>query len=149
MDAEAIGPEGELSAYRIVSRTTHDMPVGDVLSYVYSKWLRSLRYENDFFRLMDAKAYWLSYKRHIFNVLSLPATILRTASLADDPDVLLGFAVHRGPILDYVYVHRHQRRLGIASRLVPADIDTITHLTKAGLSIWGSKHGNWKFNPFA
>lgn len=125
------------------------MQAGDVLSYIYSKWLRSLRYDNDFFRLIDHRAYWPAYQHYIFRLLSRRETMLRLAVLTEDPDVILGFSVFRGNVLDYVYVHKHQRRLGIGTRLLPPGVETITHLTKTGMSIWGSKYGSWKFNPFA
>lgn len=125
------------------------MPQCDALGFVYSKWLRSLRYENDFFRLVDPKSYWLSYKTFIKGLLDKPETLLHTAVLTDDHDVILGFSVSRSNLLDYVYVHRHQRRLGIGTRLIPPGVDTITHVTKTGLTIWGSKYGHWRFNPFA
>ncbi len=149
MDTAAIGAEGGLSAYRILQYAGPDLPLGDVRGFIYSNWLRSLRHSNDFFKLIDPPAYWNTYKNVITNLLSSPKTVVRLAVLEDDHDVLLGFAVYRGPILDYVYVHRHQRLNGIGSKLVPSGIGTITHLTKIGLSIWGSKHGSWKFNPFA
>ena len=149
MDAATTGQEGGLSAYKIIQMPGRDLPGGDVQGYVYAYWLRSLRHSNDFFKLIDPQAYWNTYKDFIAALLGKPETVVRLATLADDPDVLLGFAVHRGPVLDYVFVHRDQRKNGIGSRLVPPGIDTITHLTKIGLSIWGSKHGSWKFNPFA
>jgi hypothetical protein len=70
--------------------------------------------------------------------------------LTDDPDVILGFSVYRRNVLDYVYVHKHHRRIGIATTLVPAGVDTITHVTKNALTIWGSheRARSWKFDPF-
>ncbi len=123
--------------------------LGEQRNYVFSKWLRSLRYENDYYKLIDAERYWPTYQRFVASLLDKPETTLSMAVLADDPDVILGFAVYRGTVLDYVYVHKHQRRHGIGRALVPKDIDTITHLTRTGLSIWGSKGGAIKFNPFA
>lgn len=122
--------------------------IGDARNFIYSKWLRSLRYENDFFRLIDAESYWASYQGHIRRVLSGPDTTVTLAVLTDDPDVILGFSVWRRNVLDYVYVHKHQRRLGIAKSLVPAGIEAFTHVTKTALTIWGSKYGHWRFDPF-
>ncbi len=136
-------------SYKIVICTTHDLPSSDVRSFVFAKWLRSLRYENDFFKLIESKAYWLTYQRLVSAILDKPETKMHLAVLTEDPDVILGFSISRGNVLDYVYVHKHQRRLGIGARLVPPGIDTITHVTKTGLTIWGTKYGQWKFNPFA
>lgn len=118
---------------------------------VFSKWLRSLRYGNDYFRLIEAPAYYKSYHAYIEGILSSPSAAVRLAVLADDPDVVLGFSVARGTgtVLDYVHVQKDMRRQGIGRMLVPPGVTTITHVTKTGLSIWGSKYPQWAFNPFA
>lgn len=145
---EAARQEGVVT-YKITQRPTCDLPSGDVRSYVYSKWLRSLKYQNDFFKLIAPEAYWEAYGHYITTLLAKPESMLRLAVLTEDPDVILGFAVFRGSVLDYLYVHRHQRRLGVGAALMPHGIETITHLTKTGLVIWGNKYGHLKFNPFA
>ncbi len=73
---------------------------------------------------------------------------MKLAVLTDDRDVVLGFSVSRGKVLDYVHVQKDLRKQGIGTALIPLGIDTITHLTKSALPIWGSKYGSWKFNPF-
>lgn len=118
-------------------------------SLIFAKWLRSLRHGNDFFKLIHTNDYYATYNRLIDALLRKPESVVRLAVLSDDPDVALGFSVCRGSILEYVYVHRDHRRQHIGTLLVPKHIDTITHLTKTGLTIWGGKYGHWKFNPFA
>jgi GNAT superfamily N-acetyltransferase len=115
---------------------------------VLSKWLRSLRYGNDYFRLIDAQAYFRVYHDYIEGILARSRTRMRLAVLTDDHDVVLGFAAHEGGILHYVHVHKDMRKQGIGRALLPDDIDTITHVTNIGLSIWGSKFPAWKLNPF-
>lgn len=127
---------------------THPFPE-QYRALVYSKWLRSLRYGNDFFKLVQPSAYWEAYTRYLDVIFAKPRTILRLAVLTGDRDVVLGFAVIRDSILDYAHVHKDLRRQGIARALVPEHIDTITHLTRIGLAIWGNKGKKWKFNPFA
>jgi GNAT superfamily N-acetyltransferase len=116
---------------------------------IFSKWLRSLRYGNDYFRLIDPDEYWKAYNAYIKSILMRGDTMVRIASLTEDADVALGFSVVRGAVLDYVHVHKDFRKKGIGRILVPKNIKVITHLTKTGLSIWGSKYPKWKFNPFA
>ena len=147
MESDTAREEGQLASYKVLVLPGEDV-IGDARHFILSKWLRSLRYENDFFRLIAAPAYWTAYQVHIKRILS-QATVA-VAVLTDDPDVILGFSVYRGSALDYVYVHKHHRRLGIARTLVPAGIDTITHLTKNALTIWGSheRARSWKFDPF-
>jgi GNAT superfamily N-acetyltransferase len=136
-----------MSSYRIVEFAATDMPDA-YENLVFSKWLRSLRFGNEFFKLIEPEAYYRAYSKYLFNVLENPETRLRFAVLSDDNDVVLGFSVFNGTVLYYVHVHADNRRLGIGKQLVPKDIDTITHLTKTGMTIWASKYPQWKFNPF-
>lgn len=115
---------------------------------IYSKWLRSLRYGNDYFKLIAPDAYYKNYTKQIDFVLNQYNCIVRLAVLSDDHDVVLGFSVIRGNILDYVHVHKDMRRQGIAKALIPQGIEVVTHLTKIGLSIFGKTKGVI-FNPFA
>lgn len=136
------------SSYVIVSHHGQEVPEA-YRNLIYAKWMRSLRYGNDFFKLVDPEAFYDSYQQYIATILNMPRTVVRLALLSDNRDVVLGFSVHRGPILDYVHVHRSLRMMKIGTSLLPQNVDTITHLTRTALSIWGSKYKHWKFNPFA
>jgi GNAT superfamily N-acetyltransferase len=136
-----------MSGYRIIAFSGYKLPAA-YTELVYSRWLRSLRFGNDYFKLIKSNAYYEAYHRYIQRVLEHPDSMVRLGVLSDDADVVLGFSVSRGSILDYVHVHKDHRRLGIGTKLVPQGIDTITHLTRTGLAIFGSKHFNWAFNPF-
>ena len=136
-----------MSGYKIIAFNGYMTP-NDYRALVYSRWLRSLRFGNDYFKLVAQDAYYEAYHLYIQRILEHPDSMVRLAVLSDDADVVLGFSVSRGSILDYVHVHKDHRRLGIGRKLVPKDIDTITHLTRTGLAIFGSKHFNWAFNPF-
>lgn len=140
--------QGVLSSYTVKAYQARLLP-SPYQGLVYSKWLRSLRYGNDYFKLVDPDAYYRAYHKYITTILAWSDSVVRLAVLSEDPDVVLGFSVARGKILDYVHVHKHQRRMGIGTSLIPSGIDTISHVTKTGLSIWGSKYGHWLFNPFA
>lgn len=151
MGHSAVFPEAaqqEGASYRVVRYAARNLPES-FRNLILSRWKRSLRYGNDYFKLVKPDAYYCAYDHYINRILSQPEAAVRLAILNDDADVVLGFSVCRGSILDYVHVHEHQRRAGIGRILVPAGIDTITHLTKTGLTIWGSKYPQWAFNPFA
>lgn len=137
-----------MSTYTVYVYLTDKLPK-EYLNYIYARWLRSLRYGNEYFKLIDQDAYYATYHRYISAILDKPNTAIRLALLSDDKDVILGFSVARGNVLDYVYVHKDQRRMGVGKHLVPEGIDTFTHVTKTWLSIWGSKYDYWRFNPFA
>lgn len=115
---------------------------------IYSKWLRSYRFGNEFMKLIDSNSYYKFYHEYISRVLAEKNTIVCLAVLTDDRDVVLGFSVSRGTNLDYVHVHKDNRRLGIGTFLLPKDIDSFTHLTKTGMAIWNNKYPSWKCNPF-
>lgn len=136
-----------MTSYTVVAYKGAELPQ-EFVGLVYSKWLRSYRYNNDFIRLSDPAAYYPAYHSYIRNLLAQSDTIVRLAQLTDDRDVVLGFSVSRRNVLDYVHVQTLSRKLGIGRKLIPEGIDTISHLTRIGLSIWGSKFSRWKFNPF-
>lgn len=137
-----------MATYSVLIFKAVDLPK-EYEGMIFSKWLRSLRYGNDFFKMIDPDAYWANYEALVQRILRAPETEVRLAVLSDDHDVVLGFSVSRGTALDYVHVHNIQRRQGIGKNLVPPGITTITHVTNTALTIWGSKYGEWKFNPFA
>lgn len=139
--------EDPVASYRVILYSGKTL-LPRYVNMIYSKWMRSLRYGNDYFKLVDSGCYYRAYQKYISHILSQLLTEVRLAVLTDDPDIALGFSVAQKNVLHYVYVHRDYRKFGIASNLVSKDIDTITHVTKIGLSIWGSKFPNWKFNPF-
>lgn len=136
------------STYKILSFPGKDLPT-EYKGLVFSKWLRSLRYGNQLFKLMDSISYFQSYHHYIENLLQKPDSKISLAVLSEDKDVVLGFSVHRGRILDYIHVHQDQREHGIGNKLLPKDIREITHITKLGTLLWKKKHPDWKFNPFA
>lgn len=137
-------------AYDVIAMPAKDLS-NEVRNLILSRWLRSLRFGNDYFKLISPASYYANYDDFIQRLLA--HAWVRLAVLADDRDVVLGFSVYRhtleGGILDYVHVHKDQRRQGIARRLVPDATHTITHLTRTGLTLWGSKRPEWKFDPFA
>lgn len=146
--SEAVREEGLMSSYSVIAYRSRDLPES-CRNLVFSKWLRSLRHGNDYFRLTDSHAYFKAYDRYIAKILGEIDTAVRLAVLSDDHDVVLGFSVSRANVLDYVHVHKDHRKMGIGTNLIPKGVDTITHVTRTGMSIWGSKYPRWKFNPFA
>lgn len=135
------------SSYSVISYPGTSLP-DTYQNLIFSKWLRSLRYGNDYYKLIDQDAYFIAYHAYISKLLAQPDAIVRLAVLTDDPDVVLGFSVTRGTTLDYVHVHKDFRKQGIGTTLVPKDIHSITHLTKIGMAIWNAKLAHAKFNPF-
>lgn len=137
-----------MSTYTITSYPAIYVPL-EYKNLIFSKWMRSLRYGNDYYKLIEPGAFFKTYQQLINNILARRDAFVIVAALTDDPDVVLGFSVSHGPVLDYVHVHKDHRRHGIGRRLVPEAVTTISHLTRLGASIWGSHYGHLIFNPFA
>lgn len=135
------------SSYTIIAYPSSKLPL-QYQNVIFSRWLRALKFGNDYFKLIDSDAYYSGYHKCIELLLAQPSSVVRLAVLSDDQDVVLGWSVVRGDTLDFVHVHKDNRNLGIGSALVPANITTITHLTKAGMAIWNKKLPNVAFNPF-
>ena len=139
--------EQAISTYSIVSYPAKHLPDA-YRNMIFSKWQRSLRFGNDYFKLIDSDAYFSAYQRLITLILNKPETVVKLAVLTEDQDVVFGFSVFRGNTLDYIHVHKDVRKQGIATSLYPKDTDTITHLTTIGMAIWTAKIPTVLFNPF-
>lgn len=116
--------------------------------FILSSWLQSLRYGNDFFKLIDPDAYFRTYSKVIQILFQRKNIVLKMAVLTEDDDNYLGFSISEGNTLHYTYVPRDYRKHGIATSLIPENIQNITHLTTIGMSIWSKKYSSAKFNPF-
>lgn len=138
-----------VSSYTILTFSGSSLP-DSYKNLVYSKWLRSLRFGNDYFKLIDSDSYYSTYHSYIGSVLSRPTTIVRLAVLTEDKDVVFGFSIaeDQQEVLHYVHVHKDTRKQGIATSLLPKQWSVITHITKTAMSIWQSKYSKVIFNPF-
>lgn len=125
-------------------------------AFIYSTWLRGLYYGNEWFNLIRPKdVFMAAYHLVIERLLKYPATSVKVACLKSDPTTVLGYAVFHfvAPnykALDWVFVKRRWRSIGIAKSLVPMDqlqINTVTHLTKTGVTLLYD-HPTLNFNPF-
>lgn len=149
VEAKAIAPtQDSVASYTVVVCSGPSL-AEQYRPMIYSKWLRSLRYGNEFFKRIDQTSYFKSYHKYISQLLADPKTTICLAALSDDRDVVLGFSVSRGTILDYVHVHKDNRNLGIANSLIPKSIDTYSHITKDAEKYLRNKLAKWNFNPFA
>lgn len=136
-----------MSKYTIISYKSTELPEA-YKPMLFSKWLRSLKYGNDYFKLIAPEAYYNVYHKHIESMLTHPNGWVKLSVLQEDNDCVLGWASGRGVVLDYVHVHRDYRRTGLATALIPTYIDIITHVTKDGMSFWHNRLKEAKFNPF-
>lgn len=146
MDIETKKLEDQ-SSYKIISFKASNFPE-TYRNMIYSKWLRSLRYGNEYFSLIDPKIYFEVYESYINSLLKRPLSIVKFAVLTDDPDVVLGWSLIEDNKLHYVYVQKDMRGQGIAQELCKEPFDTITHITLKALNIWNKHYKHVIFNPF-
>lgn len=118
-------------------------------AYVFSNWLRSMRYGCDFMRSTDSKPYYSFYQGRIEAILDNPTCDVRFLVLSEDHDVILGFACTRDNTLDYVFVHKDFRRSGLAALLTGRrPFSVVTAMTKTGYIITSHMANPPTFNPF-
>lgn len=142
--------ENKAPTYSVISFKGSELPQAYV-NMVLSKWLRSLRFGNPTFTRIDSDQYYQHYEPYIKNLLKKPDSLVKLAVLSDDHDVVLGFSVSREDVIDYIHVHKDQRRQGIARKIFPEGITTMSHFTLTSGLIWqgNKKYKHLKFNPFA
>jgi hypothetical protein len=112
---------------------------------VYQTWLKGLYYGNDWFGAINRLTFETNYRKVITHLLAHSTIIC--ACLQEDPDVVLGYSVvdHSMTTLHWIYVKTSWRKLGIAKKLIPPQINRTTHLTQMGKWL---KPKDWDFNPF-
>lgn len=123
--------------------------IEDDFPFIYSTWLKGLRFGNDVFNLIEQESYFKNYHRALEVILTRPDTRIDVACLIDDPATILGYAVlGDSGILHYVHVKQAFRRFGIARRLCGQDIHRVTHVTHMGWAILKEKFPKAVFDPF-
>lgn len=134
----------KLAKYDLVAFRAGNM---DDASFIFSTWLKGLRFGNDWYGLIESKAYFAAQHKVIEAILSKPNVTVKVACLKDDPGVILGYAVFAGPRLDWVHVKKSWRKIGLMKDLVPQNITSVSHVTDIGRSIL-KRHNGVTFNPF-
>lgn len=145
--AQALGPK--MNSYRVMSYRGSDLDLGPYLGFILSNWLTTLRFTNDWFKLIDEKTYYDVYPNVVKAILNKPQTQVNLALMEDDPDVCVGFSVYEGETLHYCFVPRHGRKQGIGRSLITQPFKKMTHLTLPGVVIWKTKFPDAVFDPFS
>lgn len=116
-------------------------------NFIYASWLRGLRHGNAHFELIDGEAYFKNHHAVIKSILDDFEVTVKVACLKESPDVILGYCVYKYDRLDWIFIKKSWRNIGLARDLVPEDITTVSHVTKVGLSLL-KKRPNVRFNPY-
>lgn len=129
--------QATLNTIQIRDAKKEDLPL------IYSTWLLGLYHGCEWFSRIKKDSFFKNYKLVLDRLL--PRCTVKVAVLADDEDVILGYICYRDNNLDWIFVKKAWRKMGIAKMLVPQEITNCTHLTKVGRSL---KPKEWTFDPF-
>lgn len=84
--------------------------------FVFSSWLRGLKIGNDLYGQIDPECYEKGQTIVIEHILKQASTTI--ACLKEDKDVLLGYSVTRKDNIDWIYIKKLWRELGLAKELL-------------------------------
>lgn len=122
--------------------------VADDHNFVKQTWLKCYRH-SAFARAIRDSVFFRFHHPIVERILERPGTSVRVACLPDAPEVILGYLVHEGGVVHWVYVKGAFRRLGIASRLaenLPPDF-SFTHRTTEAEPLL-RKYPHATYNPY-
>jgi hypothetical protein len=116
--------------------------------FVLATFLRGLYYGDSWFSLIPKEVFMRNYKPIIEAILA--KNYVKVACLIEDPDVIIGYSILSKDfkVIHWVFVKKSFRTMGIGKNLIPAVINSATHLTKTGKTLL-TKYQNCIFNPFA
>lgn len=147
MDDKNLEQQTDESSYKIIRYPAAGLPAS-YYNMVVSRYLKSLRYGNDYLRLIDQDFFFATFHKHIEHLLSRQTASVWLAVLSDNQDIVFGFAITEPKTLHFIHVPKDYRKQGIARSIAAKlSVDIITHLTKTGLCLWNKKYPNAKFIP--
>ncbi len=115
--------------------------------FILDTWCRGQYYGSPHWRQVPVQVFHKAYASHVISLLAKPSTSVAVASLADDPDTILGFIVHTGSVLHWAYTKNDFRGQGILNLLLKGkQIESVTSTTLPGAAI--TKKMKLTFNPF-
>ena len=116
-------------------------------NFVFSTFLRGLYYGDPSFTRVDKALFMKHYHDVIETLLNHVDTVVKVAALKEDPEVILGYSILSHTRLEWVFVKKAWRQIGVAKSLIPDYILTTSHLTEIGEVIL-KKHPSIIFDPF-
>lgn len=119
----------------------------DDIPFIYSTWLKGLRWGSEWHKSVDQDSYFKGQHRVIEKILHDPKTTIKVACLKDTPEIIVAYAVYTGETLHWCQVKADWRLIGLSKDLIPLNIKVVSHVTKAGVSML-KKHPHVIFNPY-
>lgn len=104
------------------------------IAFIYSSWLRGLRFGNAYFESMNSDAYYASKKEEIAAILCKPDVSVRVACASDDRELILGYVVAEiaeDTSVVWIWVRPAMRQKGLATRLCEGlHVKSVGNVTK-------------------
>lgn len=113
-------------------------------AFIYSTMLRGLYYGCEYFGQINKQTFFQNYAKVVDKLLDVAD--VNVVCLSEDEDTLVGFAITRPNIVDYVFVKQPWRKQGVAKMLVATAPQYATHTTKPGAAL--IKKYNLQLNPW-
>src|ERR1700680_1993246 len=86
-------------------------------AYIYASWRNSSFYSSDVTQKINPNVYFNRKTKQIKEILSKAS--IKIACFEDTPSVIVGYCVHTGTHLDFIYVKSDYRNKGVGTMLMP------------------------------
>lgn len=116
-------------------------------AFILSTFLKGLYYGESWFSMIPKDRFMKVYHDLLESLLDAPGVEIKVACLKEDPEVILGYAVHTNTVLHWIFVKKAWRKIGIAKMVCPAELTAVTHLTDLGKQLLKTRVGV-VFDPF-
>ena len=123
-------------------------------NYLINTWLRSYREHSTwgFIHKMPEKQYNIRYRQVILSILALPHVRVDIMTPADDPELILGYAVTEPATLHYCHIKKAYQRLGLSKLLIGHLLDGRTvkysHITTPFQKAYKIDSLPWEYCPY-
>lgn len=115
-------------------------------NFIFVSWNKGLRYSSKHLEIIPLEEYNIRFQKVFDELWKNNGVTFKVAVLPDAQDVILGYVIHQGTVLHWVFTKDAWRKMGIAKLLVPSDIKTCTNLSPPGKFL-AKKYGI-EFIPF-
>ena len=126
------------------------LPNEDDISFIYSTWLNSYRYDSSLGKTCRNSVFFRAYTKVIDRLLADPNTIIHIAALPYSQNIALGYSITEKNLIHFVFVKESFRKFGIAKDLLKHldnKLIVFSHRTKTVEPII-KQHDDWIYDPF-
>ncbi len=141
MEPKEISDISELVEIRLATKADDN--------FIYSTWIAGLYHGTDWLKMIEEESFVKRYRQSLKKLLIKETIRIYVSCLKEDKDVILSYAAieYKDPevILHWIFTRPAWRRVGLAKKLLPGEINVVTHMTKIGKSI---KPKKWIYEPY-